>query len=73
MVTATGFRDRIMAEAPTLGVSVSKKRAEKLGIKLARRLEAQMTEFDFYEGLRILGVISDPTARDAVRNLEVAA
>lgn len=72
-ITATGFKNRIIAEAPALGIKVSNKRAEKLGIKLARRLESQMVEHDFYESLRILGVISDKTARDAVRNLEGAA
>lgn len=34
---------------------------------------AQRRELTWFEGLRILGLISDPTARDAVRNLEAAA
>ncbi len=29
-------------------------------------------EFDFYEHMRILGMTSDTTARDAVRNIERA-
>lgn len=33
----------------------------------------QYQERDFYESMRILGIISDVTARDAIRNMEVAA
>jgi hypothetical protein len=72
-ITATGYRNRLLEEAPALGIQVSKKQAEKIGIRIARRIESQMVELDFYEALRIMGIISDPTARDAVRNLEVAA
>lgn len=73
MVTASGFKNRLLDEAPSLGIEISKGQAAKIGIRLARRLESQMIEFDFYEGLRILGVISDPTARDAVKNVGAAA
>ena len=72
-ITATGYRNRLLEEAPALGIQVSKKQAEKIGIRIARRIESQMVELDFYEALRIMGIISDPTARDAVRNLERAA
>lgn len=72
-ITATGYRNRLLEEAPALGIQVSKKQAEKIGIRIARRIESQMVELDFYEALRIMGIISDPTARDAVRNLEGAA
>ncbi|ALG28032.1 hypothetical protein AOZ07_02815 [Glutamicibacter halophytocola] len=72
-ITATGYRNRLLEEAPALGIQVSKKQAEKIGIRIARRIESQMVELDFYEALRIMGIISDPTARDAVRNLEAAA
>lgn len=72
-ITATGYRNRLLEEAPALGIQVSKKQAEKIGIRIARRIESQMIELDFYEALRIMGIISDPTARDAVRNLEMAA
>lgn len=71
-ITATGYRNRLLEEAPALGIQVSKKQAEKIGIRIARRIESQMVELDFYEALRIMGIISDPTARDAVRNLEAA-
>lgn len=72
-ITATGYRNRLLEEATALGIQVSKKQAEKIGIRIARRIESQMVELDFYEALRILGIISDPTARDAIRNLEGAA
>lgn len=72
-ITATGYRNRLLEEAPALGIDVSKKQAEKIGIRIARRVESQMVELDFYESLRILGLISDTTARDAIRNLEAAA
>lgn len=72
-ITATGYRNRLLEEAPALGIQVSKKQAEKIGIRIARRIESQMVELDFYEALRIMGIISDPTARDAVRSLEMAA
>ncbi|WP_413455956.1 hypothetical protein ACLQ8T_05610 [Glutamicibacter sp. FR1] len=72
-ITATGYRNRLLEEAPALGIQVSKKQAEKIGIRIARRIESQMVELDFYEALRIMGIISDPTARDAVRNMEAAA
>ena len=72
-ITATGYRNRLLAEAPALGIDVSKKQAEKIGIRSARGVESQMVELDFYESLRILGLISDTTARDAIRNLEAAS
>lgn len=72
-ITATGYRNRLLEEAPALGIQVSKKQAEKIGIRIARRIESQMVELDFFEALRIMGIISDPTARDAVRNMEAAA
>lgn len=72
-ITATGYRNRLLEEAPALGIQMSKKQAEKIGIRIARRIESQMVELDFYEALRIMGIISDPTARDAVRSLEMAA
>ena len=37
---------------------------------MKRRAERMQEEFDFYEGLRVLGIQSDPTAREAVYNIE---
>jgi len=69
MMTITGYQKRIMQAAP----HVSKSKAEKLAHKIAKRFDRMTTEHEFFEQLRILGVISDPTARDAIKNLEAAA
>ena len=64
-----GFERRIARECPSLSRSQAKAAAKKI-----KYIMDNMTEvFDFYEGLRIMGIISDPTARDAVRSLEMAA
>lgn len=73
MSTASQFKNRLIAEAPNIGVTVTTGQAAKMGIRLARRAERMAEQFDFYESLRILGLISDTTARDAVANLEAAA
>lgn len=41
-ITATGYRNRLLEEAPALGIQVSKKQAEKIGIRIARRIESQV-------------------------------
>lgn len=67
-MTITGYQKKIMAAVPEM----KKSKAEKLAHKIAKRAIAMQERFDFYESLRILGVITDTTARDAVRNLEGA-
>lgn len=67
-MTVTGYQKKIMAAVP----EIKKSKAEKLAHKIAKRAAAMQTEFDFFESLKILGVISDPTARDAVKNMEAA-
>ena len=54
-------------------------KVQRLALKITKRME-NMTQFvgatedEVYEmGLRILGIMPDPTARDAVRNIEAAA
>ena len=68
-MTITGYQKKIMAAVP----GMNKNKAERLAIKIGKRAEAMQEQFDFYECLRILGLISDTTARDAVSNLEKAA
>ena len=68
--TASGFQARIIEHCLTHGIEISNSKARKLSIRLARRMEAMSTEFDFFESLRILGMTTDTTARDAVRNIE---
>ena len=68
-ISTTGFEKRIAAEVP----SFSRGQAKKAAKKLAWMAQNMRETFDFFEGLRILGIISDPTARDAVRNVEAQA
>lgn len=68
-MTITGYQKRILEAAPQVG----KNKAERLAIKLVKRQERMQQEFDFYESLRIFGVIADTTPRDAIRNIEDAA
>lgn len=65
-MTITGYQKKIMDAVPDM----KKSKAEKLAHKIAKRAVAMQEQFDFYESLRILGLISDTTARDANRNLE---
>ncbi|MHC6175422.1 hypothetical protein [Glutamicibacter sp. X7] len=67
-MTVTGYQKKIMSAVP----GMKKSKAEKLAHKIAKRAADMQEQFDFYEALRILGVISDPTARDAIRNTEKA-
>ena len=67
-MTITGYQKKIMAAVPNM----NKNKAERLAMKVAKRAAAMQEEFDFFESLRILGITTDTTARDAVRNLEDA-
>lgn len=68
-MTVTGYQKKIMEAVPEM----KKSKAEKLAHKIAKRAQLMQEQFDFFEALRIMGIISDPTARDAVRNMEAAA
>lgn len=68
-ISTAGFERRISTEFPTLSRSQVKRAAKKI----AWRSENMQIVEDFYESLRILGLISDTTARDAIRNLAAAA
>ena len=67
-MTITGYQKRILEAAPQLG----KNKAERLALKLVKRQERMQEQFDFDESLRIFGVITDSTPRDAIRNIEDA-
>lgn len=69
MPSITGFKNRILAAVP----EISDGRAERLAKKLAWRAAHMQEEFDFFAQLRILGVQVDPTAAQAIRNIEEAA
>ena len=74
-ISTTGYENRIRNDFPQL----SRSQAKRLAKKVAWRVE-NMTRFvganqdDIYEtALRILGIHADPTARDAVHNMEAVA
>lgn len=73
--TAWGFQKRILEANPEM----NKRYAQRAAYRLKRRMDFDTRWVgadpdDVYEeGLRILGTITDSTARDAVRNLEGAA
>lgn len=67
-MTITGFQKKIEAAVP--GIKDGK--ARRLATKIAKRAASMQDEFEFFESLRILGITTDTTARDAVRNLEAA-
>ena len=70
--TASAFKARIISYCVDNGVELSASKAQRLAVRIARRAERMQQEFDFFEHMRILGMTSDTTARDAVRNIERA-
>ena len=68
--SAKGFTWRIVAHCEEHGIPLSGSKADRLGVRMKRRAESQQEEFDFFAALRILGIQSDPTAREAVYNVE---
>ena len=65
-----GFKRRILTYCAEAGIEISGSKARRLGERMWRRAERMQGEFDFYEGLRVLGIQSDPTAREAVYRVE---
>jgi ABC-type multidrug transport system fused ATPase/permease subunit len=70
-VTATGYEKRIAQWHAEHGLTISKGKTQRLALRLAKR-QAPLIE-DFDEAMRNLGIISDPTPREAIRNLERAS
>lgn len=64
--STTGYEKRIAAEFPQLSRGQVKKTAKKI-YWIAENMHEV---FDFYEGLRILGITNDPTPKNAIRNME---
>lgn len=62
-MSTTGFERRIADAAPDL----SRGQVKKIAKKLAHRAERMQTEHDFYTALKVLGIHTDPTARDGIR------
>jgi hypothetical protein len=65
--TASGYRDRILSYAADNGHEIGTSKAMRLAVKLCKR-QARMTDLD----LERIFTHSDPTPRDAIRNIEDA-
>lgn len=65
IITTTGYEKRIREYADTHGHDIGKGKVQRLALRLCKR-QARMTDLDLE---RIL-THSDPTPRDAIRNIE---
>lgn len=68
----TGWKKEIRAFCDAHGIPKSDSQISRLATKASKReLKAESSDrADFYDAMRILGIVTDTTARDAVRNLE---
>ena len=77
--TLTGWKRRIAAYLEANGIEKSTSAISRMATKINKRFEwstanIDATDYELAEtALRILGIHADPTARDAVRNIEAAA
>lgn len=71
--SAKGFTWRIVEFCLANGIEISGSKADRLGVRMKRRADSMQELFDFEDSLRVLGIHTDSTARDAVRNLERTA
>ena len=74
-INATGFEKRLEVEAPHLSKGQRRAAAKRIAWRMqnATQFVDAPAESIYEEGLRILGIHSDVTARDAVRNIEAVA
>lgn len=71
--TITGWKKEIRAFCNERGIRKSDSQISRLATKAHKReqsMDDAADRFDFFEAMRILGIVSDTTARDAVRNME---
>ena len=78
-ITRTKWKKRITEYCLANGIDKSAGQIERMAIKAYKRVEHEeqlrnATEYEIYEaGLRILGIYSDITPREAVQEMECAA
>ena len=78
-ITRTQWKKRISTYCAANGIEKSAGQIERMAIKAYKRVEHEeqlrnATEYEIYEaGLRILGIYSDITPREAVQEKERAA
>lgn len=68
--TLTGWKHRIRDYCDTQGIPKTDSQVSRMAVKISKRMTAMNEELDFYEALRVLGMSTDTTARNAVRNIE---
>lgn len=72
-MTLAGWKRKIKDYCEANGIAKSDRQIKNMAGVISKRMAAMNEETDFYTALRILGLSSDTTARDAVRNMERAA
>ena len=78
-ITRTQWKKRISTYCAANGIEKSAGQIERMAIKAYKRVEHEeqlrnATEYEIFEaGLRILGIYTDITPREAIDNMEVAA
>ena len=68
--TQTGWQNKIAEHCFEHMIAVSRGQIKKMAYKIHKRAIESQEPLDFEHALRILGIHSDTTARDAARNLE---
>lgn len=69
----TAWKKAISTYCDENKIDKSDSQVSRMAVKITKRMTAMNEDLDFFQALRILGLISDTTARDAIRNLEAAA
>lgn len=70
--TITGWKKSIREHCNAHGINKSDSQISRMATKLHKRAEFNLDKSNFFEAMRILGLISDTTPRDAVDNMERA-
>lgn len=65
-----GWKRRIAAYLGSHGIEKSESAIRRMAARIDARMTAMNDVHTFEAGLRILGIITDTTARDAIRNIE---
>ena len=75
ITTITGFKNRILEAVPDMNHEYAKRLAKRINRRMDyyTRFVDLPIEAVYEEGLRILGIHRDDTARDAVRSIEEVA
>lgn len=72
-LSLTGWKRHIRAYCDEAGIPKTDSQVSRMAVKVSKRMQTMNTVTDFYDMLRILGISQDPTAREAIKNMENAA